>query len=90
MESWRPVSMPLWVLLDQGRHREPLSSETCTLYIYCVNYNYRLLDILADRKAKKGITGTVVVDGRLQPSNFRFTSGYVVQVYNNYIHCTHR
>ena len=80
MESWLPVSMPLWVLQDQGRHREPLLSETCTLYTVL----YRLLDILADRKAKNGITGTVVVDGRLQPSNFRFISGYVVQVYNLY------
>ena len=80
MESWLPVSMPLWVLQDQGRHREPLLSETCTLYTVF----YRLLDILADRKAKNGITGTVVVDGRLQPSNFRFISGYVVQVCNLY------
>ncbi|XP_038061442.1 broad substrate specificity ATP-binding cassette transporter ABCG2-like isoform X2 [Patiria miniata] len=38
-----------------------------------------LLDILARRKDPKGLTGTVLVDGAPQPSNFKCVSGYVVQ-----------
>ncbi|XP_022107096.1 ATP-binding cassette sub-family G member 2-like isoform X2 [Acanthaster planci] len=38
-----------------------------------------LLDILARRKDPRGLTGTVLVDGAPQPSNFKCVSGYVVQ-----------
>ncbi|XP_065906246.1 broad substrate specificity ATP-binding cassette transporter ABCG2-like isoform X2 [Dysidea avara] len=38
-----------------------------------------LLDILADRKAKKGLSGYVLINGRRQPSNFKCASAYVVQ-----------
>ncbi|XP_072165159.1 broad substrate specificity ATP-binding cassette transporter ABCG2-like [Diadema setosum] len=38
-----------------------------------------LLDILAARKDPTGLTGTVLIDGSLQPKNFRCISGYVVQ-----------
>ena len=39
-----------------------------------------LLDILAARKGKRGITGTVLINGQRQPDNFKCMSGYVVQV----------
>lgn len=38
-----------------------------------------LLDVLAARKDKTGLTGQVLVNGKRQPSNFRLISGYVVQ-----------
>jgi len=41
---------------------------------------YRLLDVLAGRKAKKGLSGHVLVNGRRQPHNFKCASAYVVQV----------
>ena len=44
---------------------------------------FRLLDILADRKAKKGLSGHVLINGMRQPHNFKFTSAYVVQVSNS-------
>ena len=40
----------------------------------------RLLDVLADRKAKKGLSGHVLINGRRQPQNFKCASAYVVQV----------
>ena len=40
----------------------------------------RLLDILAGRKNKSGLTGRVLVNGQPQPTNFKCISGYVVQV----------
>ncbi len=48
------------------------------------NYYYfiyvSLLDILAGRKNKKGLQGTMLVNGEPQPKNFKCISGYVVQV----------
>ena len=41
---------------------------------------FRLLDILADRKAKKGLSGDVLINGKRQPHNFKCSSAYVVQV----------
>ena len=41
---------------------------------------FRLLDILAGRKNKAGLSGNVLVNGQQQPSNFKCISGYVVQV----------
>ncbi|XP_038060930.1 broad substrate specificity ATP-binding cassette transporter ABCG2-like isoform X2 [Patiria miniata] len=38
-----------------------------------------LLDVLAARKDPKGLSGTVLIDGRAQPKNFKLVSGYVVQ-----------
>uniref|UniRef100_A0A1X7SX42 ABC transporter domain-containing protein n=1 Tax=Amphimedon queenslandica TaxID=400682 RepID=A0A1X7SX42_AMPQE len=38
-----------------------------------------LLDVLADRKSKGGLTGIVLVNGRPQPKYFKCMSGYVVQ-----------
>ncbi|XP_033108202.1 broad substrate specificity ATP-binding cassette transporter ABCG2-like [Anneissia japonica] len=38
-----------------------------------------LLDVLADRKDRRGLMGTVLIDGNQRPSNFRLVSGYVVQ-----------
>ena len=40
----------------------------------------RLLDILADRRNKKGLQGMVFINGEHQPKDFKFMSGYVVQV----------
>ena len=42
--------------------------------------NHRLLDILAGRKDRSGLTGNVLVNGQQQPANFKCVSGYVVQV----------
>ena len=39
-----------------------------------------LLDILAGRKGKSGISGQVLINGEAQPDNFKCISGYVVQV----------
>lgn len=39
-----------------------------------------LLDILADRKSKSMISGTVLIDGKNKPPNFKCLVGYVVQV----------
>ena len=41
---------------------------------------FRLLDILADRKSKKGLSGHVLINGKRQPHNFKCESAYVVQV----------
>ncbi|XP_067858772.1 broad substrate specificity ATP-binding cassette transporter ABCG2-like [Heptranchias perlo] len=38
-----------------------------------------LLDVLAARKDRKGLSGEVLIDGILQPPNFKCISGYVVQ-----------
>ncbi|KAK3753327.1 hypothetical protein QZH41_015278, partial [Actinostola sp. cb2023] len=38
-----------------------------------------LLDILAGRKDPRHLTGVVLVNGNLQPKNFKCASGYVVQ-----------
>lgn len=40
----------------------------------------RLLDVLAGRKDKIGLSGHVLVDGATQPVNFKCMSGYVIQV----------
>jgi len=40
----------------------------------------RLLDILAGRKNGSGVSGDVLVDELRQPRNFKYMSGYVVQV----------
>ena len=48
------------------------------MIVMCVLF--RLLDILADRKNKSGLSGDVLVNGEYQPINFRMMSGYVVQV----------
>ena len=39
-----------------------------------------MLDILAGRKRKSGLSGIVLVNGDRQPKNFKCISGYVVQV----------
>ena len=41
---------------------------------------FRLLDILAGRKDPSGISGQVLIDGTLPPSNFKCMVGYVLQV----------
>ena len=41
---------------------------------------FRLLDVLADRKAKRGLSGHVLINGRKQPHNFKCASAYVIQV----------
>ena len=40
----------------------------------------RLLDVLADRKAKKGLSGHVLINGKRQSRNFKCASAYIVQV----------
>jgi len=44
---------------------------------------FRLLDVLADRKAKGGLSGHVLINGQRQPHNFKCASAYVVQVYTS-------
>lgn len=53
----------------------------------------RLLDILADRKSSSRVKGDVVIDGGQKGKDFRFLSGYVVQVilqslFDVYVHCS--
>jgi ATP-binding cassette subfamily G (WHITE) protein 2 len=38
-----------------------------------------LLDILADRKDRKGLEGQVLMDGQVQTEDFKYRVGYVVQ-----------
>ena len=38
-----------------------------------------LLDVLADRKAREGLDGQVLMDGQLQGKDFKYRVGYVVQ-----------
>lgn len=38
-----------------------------------------LLDVLAARKEPSGLSGDVLIDGKVQPKNFKLVSGYVVQ-----------
>jgi ATP-binding cassette subfamily G (WHITE) protein 2 len=38
-----------------------------------------LLDILADRKDRKGLKGQVLMDGQVQTEDFKYHVGYVVQ-----------
>lgn len=40
----------------------------------------RFLDVLAARKDPAGLCGEVLINGALQPPNFKCLSGYVVQV----------
>ena len=47
------------------------------VYEFCL---CRLLDILADRKDKSGLSGTVLIDGKRKQHNFKCLVGYVVQV----------
>ena len=42
--------------------------------------SYRLLDILAGHKDKKGLSGVVLINGEYQPVNFKCKSAYVIQV----------
>uniref|UniRef100_A0A1X7TGU4 Uncharacterized protein n=2 Tax=Amphimedon queenslandica TaxID=400682 RepID=A0A1X7TGU4_AMPQE len=55
----------------------------------CYITRYILLDVLADRKSKGGLTGIVLVNGRPQPKYFKCMSGYVVQ-YTTWVHQRHR
>ena len=41
---------------------------------------FRLLDILSGKKNSRDVEGVVLVNGKKQQSDFRFKSGYVVQV----------
>lgn len=41
---------------------------------------HRLLDVLADRKGRRGWSGDILVDGKRRPKNFKCLCGYVVQV----------
>ena len=54
---------------------EPITGRI-TMFIVCCS----LLDILAGRKDKIGLSGHVLVDGAIQPDNFKCMSGYVIQV----------
>jgi ATP-binding cassette subfamily G (WHITE) protein 2 len=38
-----------------------------------------LLDILADRKASLGLSGNVLLSGKVRPRCFKYTVGYVIQ-----------
>ena len=48
---------------------------------------FRLLDILAGHKSRKGLTGEVLINGKQQPANFKYRSAYVVKV--NLTLCIH-
>jgi len=80
------------VALVFGEHTINIATE-CVIFIYvCLTtpsflLSNRLLDILADRKAKKGLSGHVLINGRRQPHNFKCASAYVVQVSSVCIKC---
>ena len=41
---------------------------------------YSLLDVLSGCTEPSSVKGTVLVDGQRRPKNFKFMTGYVVQV----------
>lgn len=43
-------------------------------------FSCSLLDVIAGRKDPKGLKGTLLIDGKLQPKNYKCMCGYVVQV----------
>ena len=47
---------------------------------YSISFLHRLLDILAGHKDRKGLSGLVMINGEIQPVNFKCKSAYVVQV----------
>ena len=51
-----------------------------SIVLHIVYTLFRLLDILADRKSRSRLSGTVLVNGQHQPKNFKCMNGYVVQV----------
>ena len=76
MLSWGPQEVE--------RHRKFDIITPLFIINFVLHYNNtifcRLLDILAGRKYKSGLTGQVLVNGQQQPSNFKCISGYVQQV----------
>ena len=73
------------IILSESHHdaRENIYAISLLCFINCYNavmLLFRLLDILADRKAKKGLSGDVLINGKRQPHNFKCSSAYVVQV----------
>ena len=53
------------------------------LLCVCVCW-HRLLDVLADRKGRKGWSGDILVNGKRRPKNFKCLCGYVVQVIKHF------
>lgn len=53
-----------------------LSSSNGVLF----SLSFSFLDVLAARKDPAGLSGEVLINGALQPPNFKCLSGYVVQV----------
>ena len=53
------------------------------IYCVCVCW-HRLLDVLADRKGRKGWSGDILVNGKRRPKNFKCLCGYVVQVIKHF------
>jgi len=49
------------------------------MWLWHAAYN-RLLDALAGRTEPSDVKGTIFVDGQRPPSNFKFMTGYVIQV----------
>ena len=51
-------------------------------FLYCsvLHAFCRLLDILADRKSNRYVSGIVLLNGQMLPKNYKCASGYVVQV----------
>ena len=75
--------MLLWGLLEVERQRMCIVSKSDfdVLLVYVVFISHkRLLDVLADRKASSRVSGSIFVDGVQRRKDFRFLSGYVVQV----------
>ncbi len=50
------------------------------IIIIIITIIFRFLDILADRKARSRVTGAVLYNSAMIRPNFRFSTGYVVQV----------
>lgn len=66
--------------IDMPQHSYRLYVTVNKLWVLLLYMLCRLIDILADHKDKKGLSGVVLINGQKQPENFRCKSAYVVQV----------
>ena len=57
-----------------------LQRDLYVVYIISLFCTCSLLDVLADRKDRRWLSGHVLINGEKQPHNFKCASGYVVQV----------
>ena len=56
------------------------SPQNANIALVIYTYVYRLLDLVADRRDKRGKSGKVLINGQRRPANYKTMVGYVVQV----------